>query len=51
LGCLDFVLPEKYVKELDAASEIAMGFPHEFLASDNVRELVYGGKWNDIKSF
>jgi len=48
LGCLDFVLPEKMIRELDAASEIQMGFPHEFLASDNVRELVYGGKYGDI---
>jgi aryl-alcohol dehydrogenase-like predicted oxidoreductase len=48
LGCLDLVLPEKYIRELDAASEIALGFPHEFLASDNVKELVYGGKYGEI---
>lgn len=48
LGCLDFVLPEKILRELDAASEISLGFPHEFLASDNVRELVYGGKYAEI---
>lgn len=48
LGCLDFVLPEKYRRELDTASEIQLGFPHEFLSSDNVRELVYGGKYGDI---
>lgn len=48
LGCLDFILPEKYIRELDAASEIALGFPHEFLASDNVRELIYGGKYEEI---
>jgi diketogulonate reductase-like aldo/keto reductase len=48
LGCLNFVLPEKYILELDAASEIQLGFPHEFLSSDNVRELIYGGKYGDI---
>ncbi len=48
LGCLNFVLPEKMIRELDAASEIQMGFPHEFLASDNVRELMYGGKYGEI---
>jgi len=48
LGCLDFVLPEKMIRELDTASEIQMGFPHEFLASDNVRELIYGGKYGEI---
>lgn len=51
LGCLDFVLPDKHIKELDAVSDIALGFPHDFLASDSVRELVYGGTWNDIKRF
>lgn len=49
LGCLDFVLPEKVLRELDAASAIELGFPHEFLASENVRELVYGGKYGDIE--
>lgn len=48
LGCLHFALSEKHLRELDAASEISLGFPHEFLASDNVRELVYGGKYGDI---
>jgi aryl-alcohol dehydrogenase-like predicted oxidoreductase len=48
LGCLDFALPEKVLRELDAVSPIELGFPHEFLASDNVRELVYGGKYADI---
>jgi len=33
---------------LDAVSEIQMGFPHEFLSSDNVRELVYGGQYDQI---
>lgn len=48
LGCLDFVLPEKSIRELDAATEIQLGFPHEFLASDNIRELVFSGKYGDI---
>lgn len=48
LGCLDFALPEKAIRELDAASEISLGFPHEFLVSDNVRELIYGGKYGEI---
>jgi len=48
LGCLDFVLPENFIRELDTVSAIQMGFPHEFLESDNVRELIYGGKYADI---
>lgn len=48
LGCLHFTLSEKALRELDAVSEIPLGFPHEFLASDNVRELVFGGKYGEI---
>lgn len=49
LGCLDFVLPEKVILDLDNASEIQLGFPHEFLSGDGVRELIYGGQYNNIE--
>ena len=48
MGCLDLVLPENFIRELDTLSDIQLGFPHEFLQSENVRELVYGGKYADI---
>ena len=43
MGCLDFVIPEKYIQELDEASKIELGFPHDFLKSDTVQELMFGG--------
>jgi hypothetical protein len=43
LDCLRYPLTRELVQRLDAASRIALGFPHDFLASDEVRELVYGG--------
>ncbi len=43
MGCLDFVIPEKYIQELDEASKIELGFPHDFLNSANVQELMFGG--------
>ena len=48
LGCLDVVIPESALAELRAASAIELGFPHEFLSTDNVRELIYGGLYKQI---
>lgn len=45
LDCLKYPLTTDQVQRLDAASRIALGFPHDFLASDGVRELVYGGTY------
>ena len=42
LGCLEFALTEEQLRRLSAASPIDLGFPHTFLSSDNVRNLVFG---------
>lgn len=49
LGCLNFELPADALAALDAASAIELGFPHDFLNSDNVKELVYGGMYDRIR--
>jgi aryl-alcohol dehydrogenase-like predicted oxidoreductase len=43
LGCLDFVLSPKQRKDLDNVSPIDLGFPHSFIASDMVKDLISGG--------
>jgi aryl-alcohol dehydrogenase-like predicted oxidoreductase len=48
LDCLKYPLTPEQMQRLDAASRIALGFPHDFLASDGVRELVYGGTYTLI---
>lgn len=48
LGCLSFEIPEASMQALHAASAIELGFPHEFLASDNIRELIFGGQYQNI---
>lgn len=48
LGCLQFTIPEESLQELRTASAIEMGFPHDFLSTDNVRDLVYGGLYKQI---
>lgn len=50
LGCLNFALPNEAMAALHEVSAVEMGFPHEFLAGDNVRELVYGGSYGKIIS-
>lgn len=51
LACLDHPLPPEAIAALDEASAIELGFPHDFLRSDNVRELVYGGAYEQIKQY
>jgi aryl-alcohol dehydrogenase-like predicted oxidoreductase len=45
LGCLSFALPAEQVEKLDAVSQIDLGFPHDFLASEQIKEFMYGGTW------
>lgn len=48
LKCLEFSLEDEMVERLDSVSAIEMGFPHDFLASDQVEALIYGGTLEDI---
>jgi aryl-alcohol dehydrogenase-like predicted oxidoreductase len=42
LGCLDFELAQEQLQKLDEKSKIELGFPHDFLASKEIRNIVYG---------
>ena len=48
LRCLRFELPEMYMERLDEVSKIKLGFPHDFLASDGVKEVIFGGTYDLI---
>ncbi len=41
LDCLKLELPEKVILELDALSKPELGFPHDFLSRETVRDLIY----------
>jgi aryl-alcohol dehydrogenase-like predicted oxidoreductase len=43
LRCVDFTLSEGHLKRLDEASRIELGFPHDFLKGQTVREFAFGG--------
>lgn len=42
LGCLKVELSADTLEELNKVSEIDLGFPHKFLKSDSVQNLVFG---------
>lgn len=48
LGAVAITLSDDQMKRLDAASTFERGFPHDFLATTNVRDLVSSGMYNDI---
>jgi aryl-alcohol dehydrogenase-like predicted oxidoreductase len=48
LGCLEFTLSEAQLVQLNKVSQIELGFPHDFLVSDGVRDSVYGGTFAQI---
>jgi aryl-alcohol dehydrogenase-like predicted oxidoreductase len=48
LGALDLALAPEVRARLDDASAITLGFPHDFLRWDAVRQMVYGGAYDAI---
>ena len=48
LACLDLQLNTSQVERLDTASQIELGFPHDFYGRDFVKGLVYGELWDKI---
>jgi aryl-alcohol dehydrogenase-like predicted oxidoreductase len=43
LGCLDFMLSPEQIDYLDSVSQIDLGFPHAFINSEMVKDLISGG--------
>ena len=48
IGCLNFTLSEKHLSQLSKASKIDLGFPHEFLSSETIKNIIYGGTKDKI---
>jgi aryl-alcohol dehydrogenase-like predicted oxidoreductase len=48
LACLEFSLTGGQLAHLSQVSRIELGFPHDFLASEGTRDLVYGGTFSLI---
>ena len=50
LGALDVTLDEAQLARLDEVSKIELGFPHDFLAGELVRGLVFAKTFDRIDS-
>ncbi|MBS2971023.1 aldo/keto reductase [Metabacillus sp. KIGAM252] len=48
LGAAEFSLSSEQLQRLDQASRIELGFPHEFLSSDPVRNALFGTTFGKI---
>jgi aryl-alcohol dehydrogenase-like predicted oxidoreductase len=48
LGALNVTLAPEHLARLEAVSGIDLGFPHDFLASNNTRDIVFGGTYGQI---
>lgn len=44
LGALDFTLAPEHVERLNNASRVDLGFPHQFLNVEFIRNIVYGDR-------
>lgn len=50
MQCLKYQLDAEQIQRLDAASAIELGFPHDFLNSPGVNNVLLGGTMEHIKS-
>ncbi len=50
LGALEFEIPEAQMVRLEEGSRIPLGFPHDFLMKENIREMVRGPKHPKIRA-
>ncbi len=48
LACLKISLSENEMAKLDKVSEIELGFPHDFLNSENIKSIIYSDCYSKI---
>jgi aryl-alcohol dehydrogenase-like predicted oxidoreductase len=48
LACVEFTLTDEQMRQLDEVSKIELGFPHDFLASDEIKAIVFAGTFDQI---
>ncbi|HSN98900.1 MAG TPA: aldo/keto reductase [Candidatus Nanopelagicales bacterium] len=48
LRCIDLTLSPEHMARLDEVSRVPHGFPHDFLARDNIRRVVHGDHWGRV---
>lgn len=49
LGCLNVLLSAEHLARLDNVSKIVLGWPHDFLAGENIQNLMFAYSQNKIR--
>lgn len=50
LASLNVTLSPEHLQRLNEVSQIELGFPHDFLQSDAIRNRLFGGTFNTIEN-
>lgn len=50
LACLDVSLSPEHLQRLNEVSQIELGFPHDFLQNDTIRDRLFGGTFSTIEN-
>jgi aryl-alcohol dehydrogenase-like predicted oxidoreductase len=48
LGAANLTIPDDFMQELNETSAIELGFPHDFLKSKEVKNVLFGGTFDSI---
>lgn len=48
LGCLEFSLPDEHANHLDEISALELGFPHDFISKEPIRDIIYAGTYDKL---
>ena len=48
LTCMEFELSDDQMQRLNEVSKIELGFPHDFLSTDQVKDIIYGGIYSSL---
>lgn len=43
LACVDLTLSPEHLQRLNEVSQVELGFPHDFLSNDTIRDRLFGG--------
>ena len=50
LACLESELTTEQMQRLNEVSKIELGFPHDFLNSEMIKDIIYGGTYSMIRN-
>lgn len=49
MAALDFTLSDEQRRRLDNVSKVDLGFPHQFLSTDFIKDILYAGTYDKIE--